>query len=65
MVERQVWSETVHDPAGRWQGAVLIQRADGRLLLGVGDRWSVLDDDDARSLFAALGEALRGRGADS
>jgi hypothetical protein len=54
-----VWRESVHDEAGRWTGAMLAVRVDGAIVLGVGDRFSVLDDSDARSLFAALGKALQ------
>lgn len=56
---RAVWHESIHDKAGRWTGAILAQREDGAIVLGVADRVSVLDRDDARSLFAALGDLLQ------
>lgn len=58
-----MWRESVHDEAGRFRGARLWLRDDGRLQLVVGAQYSTLDDGDARSLFAALGEALQDRGA--
>jgi hypothetical protein len=56
---RAVWHESIHDEAGRWSGAILAVREDRAVVLGVGDRFSVLDRDDARSLFAALGDLLQ------
>jgi len=56
----ELWSETVHDESGQYRGARLLRRGDTRaLVLLVGDRHSTLDVGDARSLFAALGEALQ------
>lgn len=55
-----VWAQSIHDEAGRWVRARLRVRSDAALVLDVGDRSSVLDDDDARSLFATLGRVLAG-----
>ncbi len=57
---REMWRETVHAESGQYRGARLLQRPDtGALVLLVGEQYSTLDDGDARSLFAALGEALQ------
>jgi hypothetical protein len=58
-----LWSETVHGERGRYESARLIRRDDGALELHAHGGLSVLDRDDARSLFAALGEALQGPGS--
>jgi hypothetical protein len=55
-----VWAQSVHDEDGRWQRARLRVRVDGALALDVGNSSSVLDDEDARSLFATLGRVLAG-----
>lgn len=54
-----VWSQSIHDEAGRWQRARLRVRSDAALVLDVGSSSSVLDDADARSLFATLGRVLQ------
>jgi hypothetical protein len=54
-----LWSETVHGLLGRYEPARLVRRGGDGLLELHGSGQSVLDMDDARSLFAALGEALQ------
>lgn len=55
-----VWSQTLHDESGRYRAAQLRVRSDAAIVLQVGDMASVLDDADARSLFATLGRVLAG-----
>lgn len=54
-----VWAQSIHDERGMWVRARLRVRSDAALVLDVGDRSSVLDDADARSLFATLGRVLQ------
>jgi hypothetical protein len=59
-MDRLLWSQTVHGDGGRFVAARLWLRGeDGLPVLTVGDVQTVLDVADARSLFAALGEALQ------
>lgn len=64
-MDREVWRAVVHGDNGWWQLVRVVERADGLWEVETNTRASVvpttlrLDRDDVRSLFHALGGALR------